>query len=181
MQVRGCLNLVAEQGRSHLQAYTATAIIISLIMTQTSQPFLIENASWRDLSALYNLEKICFGQDAWPLVELVGVLAFPGLVRLRAVADGRMVGFIAGDPNRREKTGWILTLGVLPGWRRMGIAQRLLTECEKQLETPTVKLTVRRGNIAAIRLYEKMGYRQVDTWSKYYRSGEDGLVFEKLR
>ena len=44
---------------------------------------------------------------------------------------------------------------------------------------PKVKLTVRRGNLPAIKLYEKMGYSQVDIWSRYYRNGEDGLVFEK--
>jgi ribosomal protein S18 acetylase RimI-like enzyme len=45
---------------------------------------------------------------------------------------------------------------------------------------PVIKLTVRRGNLPAIRLYEKMGYSQIDIWSKYYRNGEDGLVFTKL-
>jgi len=44
---------------------------------------------------------------------------------------------------------------------------------------PVIKLTVRRSNIPAIKLYEKLGYYQVDIWSKYYRNGEDGLVLEK--
>ena len=43
-----------------------------------------------------------------------------------------MVGFIAGDPRRSEKTGWILTLGVLPVWRRKGIGFDLLRTCEEQ-------------------------------------------------
>ena len=42
-----------------------------------------------------------------------------------------------------------------------------------------MKLTVRRNNRAALLLYEKMGYQQVDIWSRYYRNGEDGLVLEK--
>jgi ribosomal-protein-alanine N-acetyltransferase len=148
--------------------------------------FRIENASWRDLKPLQRLEKICFDVDAWPLIELLGVLTFPDVLRLRAVADGSMVGFIAGDRRRGEvsvntkvDTGWILTLGVMPDWRRKGIAEALLAECEKQLHTPVIKLTVRRANQPAIRLYEKMGYSQIDIWSKYYRNGEDGLVFEK--
>jgi len=148
--------------------------------------FRIENATWRDLKPLQRLEKICFDVDAWPLIELLGVLTFPEVLRLKAVADGLMVGFIAGDRRRGEvrgnmkmDTGWILTLGVLPEWRRKGIAEVLLTECETQLRMPVIKLTVRRGNQPAIRLYEKMGYSQIDIWSKYYRNGEDGLVFEK--
>ena len=109
----------------------------------------------------------------------MGVLTFPGVVRLRAVGDGKMVGFIAGDPRRRDNTGWILTLGVMPDWRRQGIAVALLKKCEEQLHMPQMKLSVRRSNAAAICLYEKLGYKQVDIWSKYYQGGEDGMVLAK--
>jgi hypothetical protein len=51
--------------------------------------------------------------------------------------------------------------------------------CEQKMGMPTVKLTVRRNNLEAFHLYEKMGYQQVDIWSHYYRNGEDGLVLEK--
>ena len=141
--------------------------------------YTIEQAGWRDLLSLSSLEHTCFEHDAWPLVELMGVLTFPGVVRLRAVADQKLVGFIAGDARKRENTGWILTLAVTPGWRRLGIAENLLARCEAELKMPVIKLTVRRTNIPAIKLYEKLGYHQVDIWSKYYRNGEDGLVLEK--
>ena len=143
------------------------------------KPYQIEQAGWRDLISLSNLEKTCFPKDAWPIVELMGVLTFPGVVRLRALIEGKMVGFIAGDPRRRERTGWILTLAVEPEWRRLGIAQSLLSRCETELHMPRIKLTVRRSNAAAISLYEKLGYQQVDIWSKYYNDGEDGLVLSK--
>ncbi len=139
----------------------------------------IQPANWRDLLPLSALEKVCFDQDAWPLLELMGVLTFPGVVRLKAVAQNEMVGFIAGDPRRGENTGWILTLGVLPLWRRRGVGYDLLRICEEQLGLPVIRLTVRRNNQAALSLYQKMGYQQVDIWSRYYRNGEDGLVLEK--
>jgi ribosomal protein S18 acetylase RimI-like enzyme len=146
---------------------------------QNSKTYTIERASWRDLLALSALEKACFAHDAWPLLDMMGVLTFPGVVRMRAMGDGELVGFIAGDPRKEKKTGWILTLGVHPKWRRMGIAETLLGECEEAMRMPLVKLTVRRSNAAAIRLYEKLGYSRVDIWSKYYRGGEDGLVLAK--
>jgi len=146
---------------------------------QNVRAFVIEQANWRDLLALSELEKVCFKRDAWPLIELMGVLTFPGIIRLRAVGDGQMIGFIAGDPRKRENTGWILTLGVLPDWRRKGIADALLRKCETQMHMPQVKLSVRRSNTAAIRLYEKFGYKQEDIWDKYYQGGEDGLVMKK--
>jgi len=155
-----------------------TGIMVGIVIENTRN-YLIEPASWRDIKSLDKLEKISFGEDAWPLLELLGVLAFPGVVHLKAVVDGEMVGFIAGDPRRNEKTGWILTLCVLPDWRRRGIADALLSECEQKMGLPLVKLTVRRGNIPAINLYKKLGYIQTDIWSRYYHNGEDGLVLEK--
>ena len=149
------------------------------MLEHNKRVYIIEQASWRDLLALSALEKMCFNRDAWPLIELMGVLTFPGVVRLRAVGDSKLVGFVAGDPRRRDNTGWILTLGVLPDWRRQGIASVLLSKCEERLHMPQMKLSVRRSNTAAIRLYEKLGYKQVDIWSKYYRGGEDGLVLVK--
>jgi len=146
---------------------------------QNTRVFIIEKASWRDLLALSALEKECFERDAWPLIELMGMLTFPGVVRLRALRGGKLVGFIAGDPRRQDNTGWILTLGVLPEWRRQGIAKALLSKCEEQLRMQRVKLTVRCSNTEAIRLYEKLGYKQVDIWLRYYQGGEDGLVLAK--
>ena len=149
-------------------------------MKALTHAFPIESATLRDIKALDRLEKTCFGDDAWPLIELLGVLAFPGVVRLKAVADGEMVGFIAGDARRDWHTGWILTLGVLPNWRRRGIADALLEECEHQMNMKKVRLTVRRANLPALSLYQKLGYSQVEVWPKYYHNGEDGLVLEKI-
>jgi ribosomal-protein-alanine N-acetyltransferase len=138
-------------------------------------------ASLRDLGALRRIEQACFPKDAWPLLDLMAVLTFPEVVRLKAVQDGKMVGFIAGDPRRDEGMAWIATLGVLPEYRRQGIARLLLQECEKHLHSTRLRLCVRLENQAAIRLYEQEGYLTVGTWTKYYNDGGDALVMEKDR
>ncbi len=142
--------------------------------------FSLLPATWRDLRELRALEKICFDLDAWPLFDLIGVLTFPGVLRWKAVIDDRMVGFAAADVRRSEKTGWIVTIGVLPQYRRLGVASALLDQCERGLTVPQVRLCVRRSNQAAIRLYLQRGYTQVDVWSGYYIGGEDALVLKKM-
>jgi ribosomal-protein-alanine N-acetyltransferase len=140
---------------------------------------IIEPATWRDLNPLRSLEKICFPVDVWPLFDMVGVLTFPGVVRLKATQDGEMVGFIAADIRRAQNLAWISTLGVLPAYRRRGIAKMLLRECESRLSVPKVRLSVRASNQPALRLYSGIGYQQHSIWSRYYSDGEDALVLEK--
>jgi ribosomal-protein-alanine N-acetyltransferase len=125
------------------------------------------------------LEQECFGVDAWPLLDLISVLTVPGIVRLKAAVNGKMVGFIGGDPRPAEKVGWITTLGVLEHFRRKGIASALLEVCEHKLNQPFLKLCVRRTNTGAIALYFRHGYHAIDIWPRYYSSGEDALVLEK--
>jgi ribosomal protein S18 acetylase RimI-like enzyme len=139
----------------------------------------IHPANLRDLGALRRIEQACFPKDAWPLLDLMAVLSWPEVVRLKAVVDDHMVGFIAGDPRRMEGMAWIATLGVLPEYRRQGIARALLRECEKRLSVSRLRLCVRLDNESAIRLYEQEGYARVDTWVKYYNDGGDALVMEK--
>ena len=138
-------------------------------------------ASIRDLNALRKLERICFEKDAWPLFDLIAVLTFPDVVRLKALEDDRMVGFVAGDPRPSQGFSWIATIAVLPKYRRKGIGRALLQVCEKQLNTPRLKLSVRASNQAAINLYEQEGYQTVDIWKSYYNDGANAIVMEKSR
>ena len=142
---------------------------------------IIVPATWRDLAELRQVEQACFADDHWPLLDLIAVLTLPNVVRLKAVIQSAMVGFVAGDPRPQENTAWIATLGVLPAYRRQGIGLALLTACENRLTQPHLRLCVRMSNWAAIRLYEKAGYSPLEVWPKYYRDGEDALMMEKTR
>jgi len=141
----------------------------------TERPLFYEllPATLGDLSQLNALEKACFPLDAWPLIEQIAALTFP--------ADGGMVGFIATDMRRSQNVGWIVTLGVLPAYQRRGIARTLLLACMEHVNVACFRLSVRRSNTAALRLYTQQGFRIVDTWSRYYNGGEDALVLEKHR
>jgi ribosomal protein S18 acetylase RimI-like enzyme len=140
----------------------------------------IQPASIRDLRALRNLENACFEKDAWPLLDLIAVLTWPDVIRLKADEDGKLVGFVAGDPRPSQGVGWVATIGVDPHYQRRGIGQALLRACEAQVKLPRMKLTVRLSNRGAVSLYEKEGYRTIDIWKAYYDDREDGLVMEKI-
>jgi ribosomal protein S18 acetylase RimI-like enzyme len=141
--------------------------------------FSIISATWHDLGELRQLERECFGRDAWPLLDLIGALTFPGVVRLKAVVGGKMVGYVGGDPRHLEKIGWITTLGVASAYRRIGIATALLAACENAMKMPVIRLCVRRSNAGAQKLYQLAGYQPAGIWEKYYDGQEDALVLQK--
>ena len=151
----------------------------TVIHAQSDTSVAIEPASLRDLGALRHVEQICFPTDAWPLMDLIGVLTFPGVVRLKAVNGKQMVGFIAGDIRRLEGVAWIASVAVLPEFRSRGIGAALLQACEAQISVNRIRLCVRPSNDVAIRLYERFGYAKVGEWTKYYQDGESALVMEK--
>jgi ribosomal-protein-alanine N-acetyltransferase len=138
-------------------------------------------ANLLDINELRTLEKICFPEDAWPLLDLFSVLSMGGIVRLKATENGQMIGFVAGDPRPREGLSWIATLCVLPEYRGRGIGRSLLETCEERLPTDRIHLCVRPTNEEAIRMYRNAGYYDHDRWASYYNDGEDGLVMEKIR
>ena len=144
--------------------------------------YSIVDATWRDLPDLRRLEQQAFGRDAWPLIDLIGALTLPAIVRLKAVDEDRqMLGFIAGDIDSAKQIGWVTTVAVFPENRRRGIASALLAECEARMSMPRVRLSVRRSNREAVHLYENKGYQLVDVWTRYYSDGEDALVMERKR
>jgi len=140
----------------------------------------LQPANLLDLAALQKLEKICFEKDAWPLLDLIAVLTWPEIIRLKAVENDEMIGFVACDPRPSQSAAWIATIAVDPRWQRRGIGRELLRACEEQVSQSRLKLSVRISNYGAIALYEQEGFRTVDVWGRYYSDEEDALVMEKI-
>lgn len=139
----------------------------------------IQPANLLDLTALRRLEHTCFEKDAWPLLDLMAVLTWPDIIRLKVVENGEMIAFAACDPRPTQSAAWIATIAVDPRWQRRGIGRMLLRACEERVRLPRVKLSVRISNHGAISLYEQEGYQTVDVWGRYYSDEEDALVMEK--
>jgi ribosomal-protein-alanine N-acetyltransferase len=145
----------------------------------TSESFAITDSGLLDVFQVWRLNRACFPKDAYDLFTLLNMSVMPGITRLKAVTEGKIVGYVAGEINKRENCGWIITIGVHPKCAGHGIGTALLLASERSLNTNCVKLTVRRSNQRAIQLYERCGYKWVNTYRRYYHDGEDGLVMEK--
>ncbi len=136
-------------------------------------------ASILDLNSLYKLEHACFDKDAWSLFDLIAVLSWPEVIRLKVTEGNQMIGFVAVETRPSRGAAWIATIAVDPHFQRRGIGRLLLRACESRIKSGKLKLTVRVSNLGAITLYEQEGYRTSEIWHGYYKDGEDGLVMEK--
>jgi ribosomal protein S18 acetylase RimI-like enzyme len=124
-------------------------------------PYVDDRQTWAARSALY--------------AELLGK---PDTILLLATADGELVGYglahvmpardtwVADTWQTGDRIGEIESLAVLPSHRGHGIGTQLLTGLESELQAIGVRdliIGVLPGNEAAIRLYQRHGFRP--TWS----------------
>jgi [ribosomal protein S18]-alanine N-acetyltransferase len=108
-----------------------------------------------------------------------------------AVEDGKIAGYImcrieVGLSNfglgGLIRKGHVVSIAVLPRYRRKGIANALLKMCMEGMRLYKAKqcyLEVRVTNDAGVRLYRKLGFEVNRTVHGYYSDGEDAYVMSK--
>lgn len=143
----------------------------------------IEHASRDDLAILARIEGECFKEEAFSKHQIAYLLNDYNSICLVAKEHDQIIGFIIGTIyiDKTSPTGHILTIDVLPQHRRKQIGILLLQEMEKLFRGKGVKtslLEVKEDNIAAMKLYEKLGYRKIARLKNYY-AGADGLHLTK--
>ncbi|NWF87798.1 ribosomal protein S18-alanine N-acetyltransferase [Candidatus Bathyarchaeota archaeon] len=143
----------------------------------------IEDASIRQLDRLYEIETECFKKETFTKHQIAHLLTDYNSVSLIAKLNSEIIGFIIGMiyPEKNALAGHILTVDVLPAHRRKGIAKELLIEIERIFKEKGVKsshLEVREDNVAAIRLYQKLGYQKVAKLKGYYGNAH-GIYLKK--
>jgi len=143
----------------------------------------IEDKLIRLLGKLHEIEKQCFVQEAFTKQQLTYLLTEYGAIGLAARVNSEIAGFAIArvDIGRNTSFGHILTIDIAPAYRRKGIAQKLLQEIETIFREKGIKecrLEVREDNVAALNLYQKLGYKKVGKLEKYYGDAH-GLYLQK--
>jgi [ribosomal protein S18]-alanine N-acetyltransferase len=130
-----------------------------------------------DLALLAGLHAACFA-DAWNEATLSELLASPGVFALLA---GRGKGFVLARAVASEAE--ILSIAVLPGCRRKGLACRLLSAAAieaKRRGANKLFLEVASDNGPALALYRQAGFAKVGQRAGYYHRPEGAVAAEVL-
>lgn len=133
----------------------------------------IADATARDAATIARLHGESF-RRGWSEHEVEGLLSDRSVVTHRASAGGRLVGFVMSRIAADEAE--ILSIAVARARRGGGLAGRLLRQHLGRLAARGVKavfLEVEEGNVSAMRLYRRAGFREVGRRAGYY-PGPDG-------
>ncbi len=70
----------------------------------------------------------------------------------------------------------LIKIGIIKKYRQKGFASYFLTEVIKTINFKKMFLEVSTNNIPAIKLYQKLGFYQINTRKSYYENGSDAIV-----
>jgi ribosomal protein S18 acetylase RimI-like enzyme len=134
-----------------------------------------------DFDALHQIDQQCFEPAiAYSRGQLREYLALPGAECVIAEAGKSIAGFLVTAHARR--IGYVVTIDVLPDYRRHRVGSKLLDEAEKRLATAgvrSIELETATDNASAIAFWQKHGYRTRGVIKNYYPNGRDAFSMSK--
>ncbi len=138
----------------------------------------IRKMEMEDISGAYEVEVESF-KSPWSRKSLEEDLQNENISRyLVAEKDGEIIGYIGSWKVLDE--GQITNVAVKKRMRGQGIGELLMRNMIEVLEeagTRSIVLEVRVGNDAALKLYEKFGFKIAGKRPKYYSdNGEDAFI-----
>ncbi|MBK8988690.1 MAG: GNAT family N-acetyltransferase [Chloroflexi bacterium] len=134
------------------------------------------NALWRDPLVARTTLQIP-SQEIWATRQRIGEAPPPGLHRLVAEDNGRVIGMttIFQDQNPRLIHSAGLGMAVSPDYWGLGIGSRLMTAildiADNWLDLRRVELDVNVDNPIAVRLYQKFGFA-IEGTRRYHSFGD---------
>ena len=140
-----------------------------------SPPTEIRHLAYADLPQVIAIERRAF-TTPWSLAMFVLELSKPSGICLAAVREGRVLGYLVCS---RYDTVWhVMNVAVDDTLRRAGIASALMDRLFAMADSPGEQYTleVRTSNDAAIRLYERFGFRSAGRRRGYYHDNREDAV-----
>jgi [ribosomal protein S18]-alanine N-acetyltransferase len=142
----------------------------------------IRRLALQDLDGIEGIENAVY-PTPWSRSMFAGELAKPSSLCVGGFDpdSGRLIAYLIVS---RYVDAWhIMNLAVHPGWRRVGVASRLLDELFELTSGDQRRgytLEVRVSNTSAIALYERFGFEASGIRRGYYTDNrEDALIMWK--
>lgn len=139
-------------------------------------------AEINDLDALERIELSCFDSDRLSRRRMRYWIKAEHGILLVAETESEVLAYGLVILRRGSRSARLYSLAVLAKARGQNIAPALLIKLEEivlSAEKLFIRLEVAEDNLAAIRMYKKLGYRKFGIYRQYYATGVDALRFQK--
>ncbi len=162
-----------------------------LIRGKDGRIFKLREFKMEDLDSVVSINRKVLPENYPPFFFVDHYLTYPKAF-IVAEIDNEIVGYVmcrveygwsyfkTGKPVRK---GHVISIGVLPHARRIGIGYNMLLRAIRVLKykysASEVYLEVRVSNEPAISLYKKLGFTIVNIIKKYYHDGEDAYLMAR--
>ena len=135
-----------------------------------------------DLPEVLEIECICF-TTPWDIRSFEYELGYKDTILKVAVLNNQIIGYVC--VRTILDITHILNLVVLPDFRRKGIGSMLLRDALNELkrlkpDINLITLEVRESNTAAIKLYEKFGFKVMGKRISYYDKPHENAIIMGL-
>ncbi len=176
-----------------MEAHTETRLLEGEeeIVGKGSVVFRIREARVEDMQQIIRINRAVLPENYPEFFFHEHLRHFPKAF-IVAVLKGNVVGYVMS----RVEYGWsliskglplrkghIISVGVLPEARRVGIAYNMLLRAFRTLKyvygASEVYLEVRVSNEPAISLYRKLGMEVISVVPRYYSDGEDAYIMAR--
>lgn len=138
---------------------------------------MVKKTSTEDLSALVNLEKLCFPNENWNLAQITSHHENHNSLLYFSDSLKEASGYLLYSETSFELE--ILRLGVIAKCRRQGIGEKLLESLEELAGKRDIILEVNCENFPAIELYKKKGFINYAVRKRYYPDGKDAILMRR--
>ncbi|KAI7823137.1 N-alpha-acetyltransferase 11-like protein [Kickxella alabastrina] len=153
--------------------------MITIRQATAGDEIAMQHCNLTNLPENYQMKYYLYHFATWPQLSFVA-----------ENENGRVVGYVLAKMNNDEKdvepplNGHITSLSVMRSYRRLGLAERLMSQAQRAMVevygSKCVSLHVRVSNTAAFSLYKKTLKFEIDsTEAKYYADGEDAYSMKK--
>ena len=143
----------------------------------------VRRAELSDLDDLVALEDATFDSDRLSRAQYRRHLDSDTAQVLVASANHRrFLGTAVVFFRKASRVARLYSIASKPEARGKGVGSALIAAVEAAARVRhchSLRLEVRTDNETAIRLYERLGYRQIGCYAHYYQDGADALRYEK--
>ena len=143
----------------------------------------IRIGSEADLENIMQIEKACFGNDAWSKSNMKSEILAPHTTYVVAEESNSLIGYAGLSKLASSTSCDIQTIAVSESHRGLGVGRKLMESLlafAREQKAKEVFLEVREDKPTPQKLYASLGFKAIDRRENYYQPDDVAAIVMRL-